>query len=125
LGDIATAPKISATEGSGKILNYMAMALPTVTFNLPVSREFLGDGGIYAADTSSQALAIALNRALDLSAAERARLGSYLRQRVIRHFSWQRSGEQVESVYHALLAGEPLPVPGLKAAIHKRLPENP
>jgi glycosyltransferase involved in cell wall biosynthesis len=125
LGDIATAPKISATEGSGKILNYMALALPTVTFNLPVSREFLGDGGIYAADTSSQALAVALNRALDLSAAERARLGSYLRQRVIRHFSWQRSGEQVESVYRALLAGEPLPVPSLKAAIPKRLPENP
>jgi glycosyltransferase involved in cell wall biosynthesis len=123
LGDIATAPKISATEGSGKILNYMAMALPTVTFNLPVSREFLGDGGIYAADTSSQALAVAPNRALDLSPGERARLGSYLRQRVMRIFSWQRAGEQIESVYHALLAGEPLPVSGLKPAI-RRLPEN-
>lgn len=124
LGDIATAPKISATEGSGKILNYMALALPTVTFNLPVSREFLGDGGIYAADTSSEALAAALNRALDLSPAERSRLGQYLRQRVIRSFSWQRAGEQIESVYHALLAGEPLPLSGLKPAI-RRLPENP
>ncbi|MBE7550455.1 MAG: glycosyltransferase family 4 protein [Anaerolineales bacterium] len=124
LGDIATAPKISATEGSGKILNYMAMALPTVTFNLPVSREFLGDGGIYAADTSSEALAAALNRALDLSAAERAHLGSYLRQRVIRHFSWRRAGEQIESVYRALLAGEPLPASRLKPAVY-RLPEKP
>jgi glycosyltransferase involved in cell wall biosynthesis len=42
LGDIATAPKMSATEGSGKILNYMSMSLPTVAFNTPVSREFLG-----------------------------------------------------------------------------------
>jgi glycosyltransferase involved in cell wall biosynthesis len=123
LGDIATAPKVSATEGSGKILNYMALALPTVTFNLPVSREFLGDGGIYAADTSSEALAAALNRALDLSPAERSRLGQYLRQRVIRSFSWQRAGEQIESVYRALLAGEPLPLSNLKPAIH-RLPEN-
>jgi glycosyltransferase involved in cell wall biosynthesis len=124
LGDVATAPKISATEGSGKILNYMAMGLPTVTFNLPVSREFLGDGGIYAPDTSSQALAAALNRALDLSAGERARLGRYLRQRVIRFFSWQRAGEQIEAVYHALLAGEPLPAAGTKSTI-RRLPENP
>lgn len=109
LGDIAAAPKMSATEGSGKILNYMAMALPTVAFNLPVSREFLGDGGIYANEPSSQALAAALNRALDLSAGERARLGGYLRRRAINHFSWQRSGEQIEAVYRALLAGEPLP----------------
>lgn len=122
LGDIATAPKLSATEGSGKILNYMAMALPTVTFNVPVSREFLGDGGIYAADTSSEALAAALNRALDLSAAERERLGAYLRQRVIRHFSWQRAGEQIEAVYRALLAGEPLPVTPMKPAPFSKNP---
>jgi len=109
LGDVATAPKISATEGSGKILNYMAMSLPTVAFNLPVSREFLGDGGIYAAETNSQALASALNRALELSAAERVRLGRRLRQRAIRLFSWERAGEQIEEIYRALLAGEPLP----------------
>ena len=28
VGDVAVAPKLSATEGSGKILNYMAMGLP-------------------------------------------------------------------------------------------------
>ncbi len=48
LGDVAVAPKLSATEGSGKILNYMAMGLPTVAFDTPVSREYLGDLGIYA-----------------------------------------------------------------------------
>lgn len=111
LGDIATAPKISATEGSGKILNYMALALPTVTFNVPVSWEFLGDGGIYARETNSLALADALNRALDLSAEERARIGQYLRRRAIQHFSWEQTGEQIEAIYYALLAGEPLPAP--------------
>ncbi len=124
LGDLATAPKISATEGSGKILNYMAMALPTVTFNVPVSREFLGDGGIYATDMSSHGLALALNRALDLSAGERAQLGRYLRQRAIRYFSWQRAGEQIEAVYQALLAGEPLPATRIRPAIHG-FSENP
>lgn len=121
LGDIATAPKISATEGSGKILNYMAMALPTVAFNLPVSREFLGDGGIFASEVSAPALAAALNRALDLTAEERARLGQYLRQRASRHFSWDWAGEQLEAIYRALLAGEPLPSPKAKPT---SLPKN-
>ncbi|MCB0209703.1 MAG: glycosyltransferase family 4 protein [Anaerolineae bacterium] len=114
LGDVAVAPKISATEGSGKILNYMSMALPTVAFNTPVSREFLGDGGIYASEISSPALAVALNRALDLSAGERDRLGHYLRQRVIRHFSWERTGEEISAIYQALLSGEPLPAVRLR-----------
>jgi glycosyltransferase involved in cell wall biosynthesis len=124
LGDIAAAPKLSATEGSGKILNYMAMALPTVAFNTPVSREFLGDGGIYAAEVSSTALAAALHRALDLSSEERGRLGQYLRQRVIRHFSWQQTGEQIEAIYYALLNGDPLPAVDFKPSRH-RLPGNP
>lgn len=124
LGDIAVAPKLSATEGSGKILNYMAMALPTVAFNTPVSREFLGDGGIYAAETSSAALATALQRALDLSAEERQRLGQYLRQRAIRHFSWQQAGEQIVSIYRALLSGEPLPQTNPRP-FQRELPGNP
>ena len=109
LGDLAVAPKISATEGSGKILNYMALSLPTIAFKMPVSQEFLGDGGIYATTVSSQALAAALSRGLDLSIDERVRLGRYLRQRVINHFSWERATEQIQAVYQALLAGEPLP----------------
>ncbi len=123
LGDIATAPKMSATEGSGKILNYMAMALPTIAFNMPVSREFLGDGGIYATEVSSQALAAALNRALDLSTDERTRLGQYLRRRVINYFSWDKAGKQIEAVYKALLAGEPLPSPQTGSG-STRLSEN-
>ncbi|RMF00464.1 MAG: glycosyltransferase family 1 protein [Chloroflexi bacterium] len=109
LGDIATAPKMSATEGSGKILNYMALGLPTVAFSTPVSREFLGDGGIYAAEMSTPALKLALLRALDLSADERRRVGRYLRRRVIQHFSWDAAGEQMDAIYHALRTGAPLP----------------
>ncbi len=114
LGDIAVAPKMSATEGSGKILNYMAMSLPTVAFNLPVSREFLGDGGIYATETTTASLRTALTRALNLTADERARLGDYLRQRVVKHFSWSQAGQQIEIIYQALLSGEPLPVAALR-----------
>ncbi len=124
LGDIATAPKMSATEGSGKILNYMAMALPTIAFNTPVSREFLGDGGIYPAKMESDALADALNRALDLSDEERRRLGQYLRRRVINHFSWQDTGQQIEAIYQALLTGQPLPAAAPQPA-PQQLPDSP
>jgi glycosyltransferase involved in cell wall biosynthesis len=98
------------------------MALPTVAFSMPVSREFLGDRGIYATEVSSQGLAAALNRALDLSAPDRARLGYRLRQRITHHFSWQRAGEQIEAIYYALLSGEPLPIALKLRPTSRRLP---
>jgi len=111
LGHVAAAPKLSATEGSGKILNYMAMGLPTVAFKLPVSREFLGEYGLYAPDITDEALAQTLNHALDLSPADHARLSRDLRQRVIRHYAWDRAGAEIETVYRAILNGEIQPVP--------------
>ena len=99
------------------------MGLPTVAFNLPVSREFLGDGGIYAQKVSSQALAAALNRGLDLSPEKRATLGHYLRQRAINQFSWQHTGEDIEAIYYALLAGDPLPTAKIRP-VPQRLSEN-
>ncbi len=109
LGDLAVAPKISATEGSGKILNYMSMALPTVAFDTPVSREYLGEWGVYASERTAQALARTLSRILDMPVAERAALGGRLRERAEALFSWDRVGEQMVAVYRALIEGEPLP----------------
>ena len=100
------------------------MALPTIAFNTPVSREFLGDGGIYATEITSQALANALSCALDLSLPERERLGQYLRQRVIRYFSWNEMGEQIDAIYNALLTGDPLPAVNPTPA-HQQAPGNP
>ena len=60
LGDVAVAPKISATEGSGKLLPYMAAGLPVVAFDTPVHREYLGDLGIYAPAGDAAGLAAAI-----------------------------------------------------------------
>ncbi len=109
LGDVAVAPKVSATEGSGKILNYMSMALPTVAFDTPVSREYLGDWGLYAPERTASALATTLGRTLTMSLDERGALGQRLRERVMVLFSWERTGEQMVAVYQALAHGEPLP----------------
>jgi glycosyltransferase involved in cell wall biosynthesis len=107
LGDIAVAPKLSsATEGAGKILNYMAMTLPTVAFDTPISREYMGSLGIYArrvGDAASLADAI-----LSLLSAPgwRVELGQRLRERAARHFSWERAGRHLLAIYHVALAAK-------------------
>ena len=109
IGDIATAPKLSATEGCGKILNYMSMAIPTVVFDTPVSKEFLGQNGIYAAQYTAASLADALDQALSMSKLEKEMMGRLLRQWIIANYSWEKTGKQIESVYSAVLAGHPQP----------------
>jgi glycosyltransferase involved in cell wall biosynthesis len=102
LGEVAVAPKMSRTEGNGKISNYMAMGLPVVTFDTPVSREFLGDAGIYAAYGSADDLAAKLRLALD-DPAWAARLGLLGRERAVRDLSWERAARQIDAIYAALL----------------------
>ena len=103
LGDVAVAPKLSATEGCGKILNYMAMALPTIAFDTPVSREYLGSLGVYAERTGDPAaLADAIAGLLN-DPRRRIELGQRLRERAARHFSWDRAGRHLLTIYRSVL----------------------
>lgn len=117
LGDIATAPKLSETEGCGKILNYMSMALPTVVFDTPVSREFLRHHGLFASETTATGLADILDLALDLSEQERQRTGHLLRQWAMKYYSWDKTVSQIELLYSAVLAGHPQPALVIKKAV--------
>lgn len=104
LGDLAVAPKVSATEGSGKILNYMAMGLPTVAYDTQVSREYLNSLGIYATplgDVPALAAALAFGLRNPVLA---TMLGEQLRERARRHFSWERMGRQLVRLYERLWA---------------------
>jgi len=102
LGDVAVAPKISATEGSGKLLNYMAMGLPTVVFDTPVSREYLGDLGVYAERGNPVALAEAIISLL--KDRERAlELGRSLRERAVNCYSWEQAGRKIVGIYQSCL----------------------
>lgn len=100
LGDIAVAPKLSATEGSGKILNYMAMGLPTVAFETPVSREYLGDRGIYAVPGDPVSLAQALLRGI--SEAGEPHHGMALRQIAVETYSWDHAAETILQAYRTV-----------------------
>ncbi len=103
LGDVAVAPKVSATEGCGKLLNYMAMGLPTVTFNTPVSREYLGEWGVYAPKGDSLALTKAIVSLLNDK--ERAtELGIALRSRALKQYSWEKAGPELQEIYRVALS---------------------
>jgi glycosyltransferase involved in cell wall biosynthesis len=102
LGTVAVAPKLSATEGNGKVLNYMAMALPIVAFDAPVNRELLGDLGLYAPHGDPDALGDALLAALRAGDAAQAR-GQALRARAA-HLSWETAAARLDAVYRRLVS---------------------
>ena len=100
VGDVAVAPKLSATEGSGKVLNYMAMGLPVVAFDTPVSREYLGDEGLYATPPDPASLAAALERALEDEA--NGQRGEMLRRRALEAYAWDRAAETIQRAYRSV-----------------------
>jgi glycosyltransferase involved in cell wall biosynthesis len=102
LGDLSVAPKISATEGSGKILNYMATSLPVVAYDTKVSREYLDSLGTYALPVGGVgALAEAIKSLLDHPDEARS-LGSKLRDRACELFSWEDMGSALMRIYQGL-----------------------
>ncbi len=105
LGDVAVAPKMSLTEGSGKIGNYMAMGLPVVTFETPVSREILGNNGLYAEMGSAEDFAEKLVMVLENPHVGR-RLGAIGRMRAVTDLSWDQAVLQLEAVYAGVLGGK-------------------
>ena len=103
LGDVAVAPKMSETEGNGKILNYMATGLPVVAFDNPVSREYLGEDGVYAPAGDVTGLADGID-ALLCDAARAQVLGGKLRARAVEKYAWEQSASKIEQAYARLLA---------------------
>jgi len=101
VGDIAVAPKLSQSEGNGKILNYMASGLPIVAFDNPVARDYLGADGVYAPSGDTDALARGIAALLADPVAAKA-LGKQLRARAIEKFSWDASARKIEAAYDAL-----------------------
>jgi glycosyltransferase involved in cell wall biosynthesis len=106
VGDIALAPKLSLTEGAGKILNYMACALPTVAFDTPQAHEYMAQFGAYAERGSAESLAERIGELLRNP--ERARaLGQALRTRAGQRFSWDDAARRIVAVYDAVRVDRP------------------
>ena len=102
LGDVAISAKMSATEGSGKVLNYMAMGQPTIAYDTAVHREYLADHGVYTPVGEYRGLAEAIRELVHDP--ERCRcLGQALRQRAAEKYSWQKAGRQIGALYESLI----------------------
>ncbi|MHB8625769.1 MAG: glycosyltransferase family 4 protein [Aggregatilineales bacterium] len=89
LGDVAVAPKLTSAEGNGKIYDYLAMGLPIVTFDSPVSKGILGD-------------ARSLAEAVHLSLTDEARaneLGRCGRALAVEKYSWLSVGKRLMIAY--------------------------
>lgn len=102
LGDIAVAPKMSTTEGSGKLLNYMALCQPVVAYETAVHREYLGDLGVYAPVGNIEAFTQGIARLVE-NPQLRQELGTKLRQRARNKYSWRAAGEQIVQIYRDIL----------------------
>ncbi len=101
LGDISVAPKMSLTEGSGKLLNYMALGQAVVAFDTAVHREYLADLGVYAPMGDVEAFAKGIQSLLH-HPQKREILGQKLRERAIHVYSWRKAGEEIVSLYKQL-----------------------
>jgi len=109
LGDVAVGPKLSLTEGAGKLLNYMAAGLPTVAFDTPVAREYLGQEGYLARRGDVDDLAAHLLTALTAPTA--VGRGEMLRRRAIQHFGWNQAGQMIVETYRTLVGSRAQHVP--------------
>jgi len=101
LGDVAVSLKTSATEANGKLLNYMACGLPCVVLDTPVNRELLGREGVYVAERSANAFALALEALLEQPErlAERA---AGARTHAVEAHSWAVRGRVLEDLFRQM-----------------------
>jgi len=98
LGEIAVSPKQSLTEANGKLLNYMACALPTVATDTPVNRDLLGDAGLFVPVGDPAALAESLI-ALLRDPERQLAIGARLRERVEARFAWPALASRLVGIY--------------------------
>ena len=97
LSRVAVAPKISASEGDGKLYNYMSMGMGIACFDRSVSREILGDTGLYApmkdAEKLGELLAWLLQNPLEADA-----MGKKARERAER-LSVHENARMIDAFY--------------------------
>jgi glycosyltransferase involved in cell wall biosynthesis len=102
LADIAVAPKVSRTEGNGKLYNYAGMALPVVAIDSEVNREVLGDDAYYSSGESPEEFAHAIEAAL-ADRAGWAERGRRLRARLEAEFTWDAVAARLVEAYGSII----------------------
>ena len=105
LAKIAVAPKISKTEGDGKLYNYMAASMAIVAFDREVSRQILADTAMFATFNDARSLAEKLSQLITCKE-DCEKLGQAARERAIKELSWQAVSNRIEDLYERLMKDE-------------------
>ncbi len=87
-----------------KVLEYMAMGVPVVAFDLHETRVSAGDAGEYVPPNDVTALARSIVRVLD-DPSRRSAMGRYARERIECELGWEHQAPRYASLYDALLSG--------------------
>ncbi|MHA0289252.1 glycosyltransferase family 4 protein [Mycobacterium sp. C3-094] len=93
-----------------KVVEYMAMGRPIVSFDLAEARVSAGEAAVYVQDNDERAFAEAINSLLD-DPVRRERMGDLGRRRVQDELSWQVSSRVLVWFYERLLGAQQRPVP--------------
>ena len=86
-----------------KIMEYMAMSRPIVSFDLKEARVSAGDAALYAPANDESAFATLIAKLLD-DPDERARMGALGRERVAGALSWEHSKANLVKAYEAAIS---------------------
>ena len=106
--DVCLAPDpknpLNDVSTMNKIIEYMAMGRPIVSYDLVESRVSAADAALYAQPNNERSFAGAINQLLD-DPARRAEMGAAGRKRVEMGLSWEKSEQTLLAAYqHALVS---------------------
>ncbi|MCS6949505.1 MAG: glycosyltransferase family 4 protein [bacterium] len=107
--DIALAPDpknpLNDVSTMNKVVEYMAMGLPIVSFDLKETRYSAGEAAVYATPNDECEFAQRIIELLD-DPESRQRMGEYGTQRVREHLAWEHSRKVLVQLYTELLCGK-------------------
>jgi glycosyltransferase involved in cell wall biosynthesis len=86
-----------------KVVEYMAMARPVVSFDLTEARVSAGDAAVYVPSNDEQAFAVAIDQLLD-DPERRREMGLVGRERVESDLSWAASRRNLIAFYNRVFA---------------------
>lgn len=105
--DLALAPDpknpLNDVSSMNKLVEYMAMGVPMVSFDLKESRCTAADAAVYVANDSERGMAEEMIRLLE-DAAERARMGAAGKGRFQEALAWEYNESALLGLYDALTA---------------------
>jgi glycosyltransferase involved in cell wall biosynthesis len=104
--DVCIAPEpwnpLNDRSTFNKVLEYMAIGRPVVSFDLSETRVSAGDAALYAASGDEAAFVRCISTLLD-DPERRRTLGERGRERMARDLSWKRSRNELLRAYEAVL----------------------